>query len=80
MPGDTQNPPKAVQMEGVESAFLAGIQSSGFAVIKQRAEHAGFVHLHLGANGQHKVVPDLLSKGACVVAALPIHLFSSTSR
>ena len=49
-------------MERVESALLAGVEGPGLATIQQRAEHAGLVHFHLGADGQHGAVPDPLSE------------------
>ena len=52
-------------MEGVESALFAGIEGSGLAAVEQRAKHAGLVHLHLGGDGQHGVVPDPLSETCC---------------
>ena len=41
LPGNAQNPSKAAQVEGIESAFLAEVQSPCFTVIEQHAEHAG---------------------------------------
>jgi len=49
-------------VEGVESALLAGVESLDLATVEQRAEHAGLVHLHLGADGQHGVIQDPLSE------------------
>ena len=49
-------------MEGVESALVAGVEGPGLATIQQRAEYAGLVHFHLGADGQHGVVSDPLSE------------------
>ena len=60
LPGDAQNRSEAAQVEGVESALLAEVEGPGLATVEQRAEHAGLVHLHLGADGQHGVVPDPL--------------------
>ena len=57
LPGDAQNPPEAMQMEEVESAFLAGVQCPGFTAVQQCADDAGLVDLHLGVGGQHGVVP-----------------------
>ena len=62
LPGDAQNPSEAAQVEGVESALLAGVGGPGLTASEQHAEHAGLVHLHLGGDGQHGVVPDPLSK------------------
>ena len=44
-------------MEGVKSALLPRIQCPRFNAVEQRAEHTGLVHLHLGADGQHGVIP-----------------------
>ena len=44
-------------MEGVESAPLPRIQCARFIAIEQRAEHTGLLHLHVGADGQHGVIP-----------------------
>ena len=64
LPGDTQNPSKAVQVEGIESAFLVGVQIPCFTAIEQCAEQAGLLHLHLGVDGQHGVIPDPLCKAS----------------
>ena len=40
--------------------MLVGVEGTGLATIEQRAEHADLVHLHLGADCQHGVVPDPL--------------------
>ena len=48
---------KAAHMERVESTALAGAQGSCFAVIKQSAEHTGFINVHLDVRCQHSVVP-----------------------
>lgn len=42
--------------------ILVGVEGPGLATIEQRAEHADLVHFHLGADGQHRVVPDPLSQ------------------
>ena len=65
-------------MERVESALLAGVEGPGLATVEQRAEHAGPVHLHLGADGQHRVVPDPLSK-TCQCCCCFANLFTSVS-
>ena len=78
LPGDTQNPPKAAQVEGVE--FLVGIQISGFAAVEQRAEHAGFVNLHLVPIVSMESSQTLFPSGVSAITALPIRLFSSVSR
>ena len=78
--GDVQNPSEAMQAEGIESAFLVGVQSPCFTAIEQCAEHTVLIHLHLGVDGQHEVFSDPLSKKAIAVAALLIHLFSLASR
>ena len=44
-------------MEGVESALFLRIQCPRFTSVEQRAEHAGLVHLRLGADGQHRDIP-----------------------
>ena len=49
-------------MEGIESAFLAGVQSPCFTALEQCAEHAGLIHFHLTVDGQHGVFPDPLCK------------------
>ena len=49
-------------MEGIESAFLAGVQSPCLTAIEQCAKHTGLIHLHLGVGGQHGVFPDPLCK------------------
>ena len=46
----------------VVCALLVGVESLDLATVEQRAEHAGLVHLHLGADGQHGVIPDPLSE------------------
>ena len=40
-PGDAQNPSEATQVEGVESALLAGIEGPGLATMQQGAEYSG---------------------------------------
>lgn len=60
MPGDAENPSEATRVEGVDSLILVGVEGTGLATIEQRAEHADLVHLHLGADCQHGVVPDPL--------------------
>jgi len=62
-------------VEGVESALLAGVEGPRLATIQQRAEYAGLVHFHLGADGQH-----LFPRRASTATAFPIRLFSSVSR
>ena len=42
--------------------ILVGVEGPGLATIEQRAEHADLAHFHLGADGQHRVVPDPLSQ------------------
>ena len=39
-----------------------GVEDPGPATVEQHAEHVSLVHLHLGPDGQHGVVPDPLSK------------------
>ena len=41
LPGDCQNPSEATQVEGVESALLAGVEGPGLATMQQGAGHAG---------------------------------------
>ena len=53
LPGDAQNPSEAAHLEDVETALLAGVEGPGLATVEQRVEHAGLVHLHLGADGQN---------------------------
>ena len=55
LPGDAQNPSKAVQVKGIQSEFLVGVQSPCFTAREQCAEHAGLIHFHLGVDGQHGV-------------------------
>ena len=64
LPGAAQNPSDVVQVEGIESAFLAEVQCPCLAAIKQHVEHTGLIHLHLGVGGQHGVFPDPLCKGS----------------
>ena len=49
LPSDDQNPSEAAHVEGVEPALLPRMQC--FTAVKWCAEHAGLVHLHLGADG-----------------------------
>ena len=56
MPGDAQNPSEAAQAEGVESALLTRVEGPGLATVEQRAQHAGLVYLHLGADGSCSVI------------------------
>ena len=51
LPGDAQNLSKVVQVEGIESAFLVGVQSPCFTATEEHAEHIGLIHLHLGVEG-----------------------------
>ena len=44
-------------MQSVEFSLLPRIQCLRFTAVGQRAEHAGLVHLYLGADGQHRVIP-----------------------
>ena len=62
MTGDAQNPSKDAQVEGVESALLAGVEGLGFTAVEQCAKYAGLVHLYLGADGEHRVVLGPLSE------------------
>lgn len=41
---------------------------------------ADLVHLHLGVNGEHSVIPDSASQAIAAAAALQILLFNSMSR
>ncbi len=70
---------KAAHMERVESTALAGAQGPCFAVIKQSAEHTGFINVHLDVRCQHSVVPHPVGP-AIAVADLTIFLSSSVSR
>ena len=67
MTGDTQNPSKDAQVEGVESALLAGVEGLGFTAVEQRVKYAGLVHLYLGADGKHRVVRDVPDRGLLLV-------------
>ena len=49
---------ETTQVEGIQSALLAGVQGPCFAATEQCAEHAGLIYLHLGVDGQYKVFPD----------------------
>ena len=62
-------------MEGVESAFLAGVQCPGFAAIQQYAEHAGLVLVV-----SMELSYTLVARRAIAVEALPILVLSSVSR
>ena len=65
-------------MEGIESAFLVGVQSPCLTAIEQHAEHTGLIHLHLGVGGQDGVFPDPLCKVShcCCCLANPCVQFS----
>ena len=78
LPGDAQNPSEVVQVEDIESAFLAGVQSPCLTAIEQCAEHTGLIHLHLGVGGQHGAFSDPLCKAShcCCCLANPCVQFS----
>ena len=78
MRDDAETPSEEAQVEGVESALLAGVECLDLATIEQRAEHAGLVHLHLVADRQH-VVPRPSFRDLLLLLLL-CHLFSSLSR
>ena len=77
LPGDAQNASKAGGRCRVW--LLAGVEGPGLATVEQRAEHAGLVHLYLGADGQHGVVPDPVSKTyqycCCIKESTPRNQF-----
>ena len=64
-------------MEGIESVFLVGVQSTCLTVIEQHAEHAGLTHLHLGVDDCYGVFPDPLCKVShcCCCLAHPCFQF-----
>ena len=45
-----------MHVEHVKSTLLAVIQGPSFAAIKQSAEHAGYINVHLGFRGQHSCI------------------------
>ncbi len=47
LPGDAQDPPQAVQMERVKSAFLPDLHSPRLTAVKKNVEDTGLVHIHL---------------------------------
>ena len=57
LPGDAQK-----KVEGIESAFLMGLQSPCFTAKEQHAEHTGLIHLHPGVDGQHGVFQTLFAR------------------
>ena len=52
MPGDAENPSEATQVEGVDSFDFGG----------SRRSRSRYLLVHLGDDGQHRVVPDPLSQ------------------
>ncbi len=64
LPGEAQDPPQAVQMERVKSAFLPGVHSPSLTAAKKSAEDIGLVHFHLGVGGEHAVVPHSLGQAS----------------
>ena len=52
LPGDAENPSEATQVEGVDSFDFGG----------SRRSRSRYLLVHLGADGQHRVVPDPLSQ------------------
>ena len=62
MPSDAQTSAEAVQVNSIESAFLAGVEGPCFAAIQQCAEHAASLHLHLGVVDQNGIVPHPFCK------------------
>ncbi len=72
LPGDAQDPPQAVQMERVKSAFLPGVHSPRLTAVKKSAEDTVLVHFHLCVGGEHAVVPHSLGQAGIAIDALPI--------
>ena len=53
-------------MERVEPAFLPGVQSPALTTVQSCAQHARLIHLGLGLDSEHSVLPHSLGQaGHC---------------
>ena len=62
LPLDIQDMPQAEHVEGVESMFLAHVGGPCLTAIKECAEDACLVDMHLGVLPEEAVLPHLLGQ------------------